>query len=700
MEDIANSKSGAAKMRPRARIIALIGEELISDESVAVVELVKNAYDADASKVIVKFEGKDPTKPESLTITDDGTGMTLHTVLNGWFEPGTIAKHQNSRSPKGRLYQGAKGVGRFAAARLAEALYLETKALTEKEGVTVLLEWGKFDENSYLDEIEIQYEVRPLPEIKHGTKLNLLNLRKKQNLDPKIDYEALHNRLSRLISPFGDIKDFSIELHIPGYPQFSGEVTAHELITTPQYKIEGNLHDDGTFSGSVYADGKIVRELKKHPLGKKEEYVKCGGFAVEFRGWDRDKKGLSPYMLKYNKGLQEIRQILDNYCGVSIYRDGFRVHPYGSPGNDWLQLDGKSRQNPTLRMANNQVVAAIRLSRETNPELVDRTNREGLVHNAAYEELTTWAPRILALMEEERYKIRPGEETKPEEIHTLFEAFDLSPVIEAADQQLGKQHPVTKLVRKSDGEIREGVKRLQEHYSRLLMTAGIGQMVDFVIHEIGAPVGRANRELAHLEKILGEKLASNDSPEALNSITLIKGWLEQIVSLRARLDPKTAGKRGRATTFSVQEEIMGNLVLFENLLSKQNIKPTLHAPKDPIIVKMSRAALGQVLANLIDNSVYWLTRHHGDGNGGKIDITVKPIETGFRILFCDDGPGIDTAIKERVFDPYFSTKENGMGLGLFVARQVIEPYGKLIYSDECKLSGAGFEAIFEKKVGL
>jgi C4-dicarboxylate-specific signal transduction histidine kinase len=228
----------------------------------------------------------------------------------------------------------------------------------------------------------------------------------------------------------------------------------------------------------------------------------------------------------------------------------------------------------------------------------------------------------------------------------------------------------------------------------------MGQMVDLVIHEIGSPLGRANREVAHLEKILLKYLSGGARKAAEESISLIKSWLEHIFALRARLDPKTAGRRGRATTFSVQEEVLGNLLLFENLLSHQNINPQVHSPQDPLVVKMPRSALGQVLANLLDNSIYWLTRHHGDGKGGKIDITLKLLEHGFQIRLCDDGPGVDEANRERIFDPYFSTKENGMGLGLYVVRQVIEPYGKLIYRDDCALPGACFEATFERNVGL
>src|SRR6516225_5072415 len=96
---------GASKLRPRARLIGLIGEDLISDEAVAVVELVKNAYDADASRVSVRFE----TKEGRLVVEDDGHGMNLETVLQTWFEPGTLSKKRTERSPRGRIYQGAKG---------------------------------------------------------------------------------------------------------------------------------------------------------------------------------------------------------------------------------------------------------------------------------------------------------------------------------------------------------------------------------------------------------------------------------------------------------------------------------------------------------------------------------------------------------------------------------------------------------------
>ncbi len=698
-----HGKTGSARMRPRARLISVIGDELISDEPVALVELVKNAYDADASRATISFTGGNPLDPDTVTIADDGSGMDLDTVLRGWFEPGTILKKRAERSPGGRLYQGSKGVGRFAAARLADSLYMETKRQGEDEGVTVLLDWGRFTDDSYLDEVEIDYDVRPLPDMAHGTLLTLMNLHTRKHWEAG-DFKVLHDRLSRLISPFQSdfekIGDFSIELDVPGYPEFTGHVEPHELTRDPMYRLIGGLSPTGSFTGSLEIDGKKAKSFDGRQLGSPTDEVDCGPFAVEVRAWDRDRPGLTPYMLKYDQSLSRVRAILDAYCGVSVYRDGFRVHPYGEAGDDWLQLDARSRQTPVRCLANNQVIAAIRISREGNPEIKDRTTREGVVHNEQYRALQEWFKRILALLEEERYRIRPREDAKPEYATTIFEAFDMTEVVRATDEQLGRRHPVSKLVRQKDGEIREGVKRLQEHYSRVLLAAGLGQLVDIVIHEIGAPLGRINRELKQLEKELKGVPATDQQERIDSSLTHIRGWLEQIHNLRARLDPKTAGKRGRATTFTVQEEIIGNLLLYESLIQRQDIEVSLRAPKQPLAVHMSRSNLGQIIANLLDNSIYWLTRHHGDGKGGRIDIHVTTLKHGFRIRFSDDGPGVPEEDQGLIFDQYFSRKSNGMGLGLYIGRQVIEPYGRLILRDDGKLPGACFEATFERRVGL
>lgn len=688
-------RSGSVKMRPRARLIGLIGEELISDEPVALVELVKNSYDADATEVRIRFEGDSPTTPKRIIVVDNGLGMDLDTILNSWFEPGTSSKRQTNKSPRGRIYQGAKGIGRFAAARLAHGLFLESRPSANEYGTVVLLDWGVFGEEGYLDEISIDYEERALGEF-YGTRLTLEGLRKEWSED---DYRELYDRLSRMISPFEmengvlEVIDFKINLHIPGFPEFSGDVNPPQLILQPKYRLTGSLDDEGFFSGEISYNDTIMRIFEKQKLGGVGNRPLCGAFDIEIRAWDRDREGLEPISERLSLGLQEIRKTLDRYCGVSIYRDGFRVYPYGQRGNDWLKLDNRSRQNPPRNLANNQVVAAIRISRALNPELKDRSNREGMILNAEHSALEDWFIEILSLLEEARYPLRPRKQAKAP-IEPIFESFDLSTLIQQARSQLGKDHPIVHTLAETDNQLRSGVERVQEVFSRLLMSAGLGQMVDIVIHEIGAPVGRINRELALLERNLQSCL--NEKTEA--QIQSIKGWLEQIGNLRQRLDPQTPGKRGRATRFNLKEEVEANFHLYDALIMRQKIKYQIDAQQE-IIVTMSRAALGQILANLIDNSIFWIMRQKGIGKGGEINVSIDQQENGFKITLCDDGPGVTEEDRANIFEPYFTKKPNGIGLGLYIARLVIEPYGTLTYLDKCDLPGACFEASFQTGVG-
>ncbi len=423
-------------MRTRARIVNLIGEELISDEAVAVVELVKNAYDADARNVVVSFEGSNPDAPQRIVVSDDGIGMDLPTVLNGWLELGTIMKKRADHSPGGRQYQGAKGIGRFATARLGNSLLLETKRVGQDDVVYVLLNWGKFTDDSYLDDIEIDYEVRTDKKFPIGTKLTI------EGIHPEAwareNFERLHARLSRLLSPFRDVTEFDILLDTPGHPDLSGVVQPPEFLLRPKYVLTGKLDIAGKFSGTIAIDGK--KEPVSRTLAGGDERPECGPFEVEIRAWDRDREGLGPIATRESMSIAEVRRLLDTYSGVAIYRDGFRVYPYGERGNDWLNLDLRSRQNPVRNLANNQIIAALRVARDENPDLRDRSTREGLVRNSAYEALENWFRRILTILEEGRYRVRPRQETS-KRTDQLFEAFDLSGTVKEARSALGASHP-------------------------------------------------------------------------------------------------------------------------------------------------------------------------------------------------------------------------------------------------------------------
>jgi signal transduction histidine kinase len=362
-------------------------------------------------------------------------------------------------------------------------------------------------------------------------------------------------------------------------------------------------------------------------------------------------------------------------------------------------LDNRSRQNPVLRLANNQIVAAIKISRDTNPDLRDRSTREGLVLNDSYRALESWFIEVLEEIESYRYRVRPRRQTTTSK-DPLFEAFDIRDAVSQARTALGADHQVTALITQLERQVNEGVERVQEVFSRLLMSAGLGQMVDIVIHEIGAPIGKINRQVEILER----QVVTSQDPKLVEAvvpmITSIKGWLEQVHNLRQRLDPQTAGRRGRATSFDLREEVEDTFRLYGALLAGQLIDWAIEGPSEPVQVFMARSALAQVLANLVDNAIFWLIRSKGSGKGGTIRTSIERRKNGFVVTVSDDGPGVPEEDRSKIFEPYFTRKPNGIGLGLYIARLVIEPYGRLVYNDAGPLGGASFSADFDHGVGL
>jgi len=712
------TKQTILKLRPRARLISVIGNELISDEFVAIVELVKNAFDADATKVSVEFHG-DPERFASISVSDNGIGMDLNTVIGSWLEPGTALKRRESSSPRGRTYQGAKGIGRFAAARLAHELYMETKQAGKSDGIKVLLDWQAFDDDSYLDEVPLKYETGKISNLTRGTRLTLRKLRRKWE---EKDFGQLYSRLAKLLSPFDEISDFDISLTVPGFPELSGQISPPDIIEQPLYHFAGKVDSKGVCNGKLLIDEKKIT-FKPRKLGPGKSTPVCGPFEFEIRAWDRDLPALLPIQEEFGLTAKEIRDVLNTYSGVSIYRDGFRVYPYGERGNDWLNLDLRSRQVPARNLANNQIIAAIKISRQTNPELQDRSNREGLIKNDAYEALQQWFREVLKLLEIARQRSKRKEaideenededdenvEEEDEEdtdsstkghIQPILKSLDLTDTVREVQQELGRTHKVSKLIANTSDRVKEGVDHLQQIFSRLLLSAGIGHLVDIVLHEIGSPVGKLRRQLKLIEKEIDKRFGKQESAHFARDFESMYRWLEDIVVIRDRLDPQSPSRRGKASAFDVVQAISDFIELYRAVLEKQKIDLEIDAPDSIPTVKMARSVLDQILANLVDNAIYWIIREKGIGEGGRILVKIKRLKHGFTLEVADDGPGVEHQDIPYIFDAYVSNKPDGIGLGLYIARLLIEPYGSLNYSDDSPFGGACFKAVFNDKVGL
>ncbi|MBN8666187.1 MAG: ATP-binding protein [Chitinophagales bacterium] len=694
-------------LRPRARIIKTIGEELISDDKVALLELVKNSYDADASIITIKFSGRVVSEKDgrkmvnkivkegsSITIYDDGSGMSIDTIKNAWMEPATISKKLSKISTlKGRRYTGEKGIGRFASAKLSSNLQIITKVKEDNE-VIVDFDWSDFDNNElYLDEVKCKWEVRePIvyPRDLHGTTLVLTNLNSDWDEDKIRQFRIA---LQRLINPVSPILDFLIELDLPKeFDSYSGIVESPESLKRSNYSIKGTVDNNGVPSITFTSKKKGEIKLTDFVLLKKDEKFLTGSFDFDFRVWDLDTDSLDELAKETDSTKKYVRDALKEIAGISIYRDGFRVLPYGDPKFDWARLDLRRVNNPTMRISNNQIIGFISIELDKNPDFVDQSNREGLVDSDAFEQLKDFILRILNQLEDKRYQERPRENENNDNRDGLFNRFSLSPVVELVQNKLPNDKEANELIAKTEATIQEGVKKIQDVLSRYRRLTTLGLLIDIILHD-------GNNFLANIDSsahLLGKELGKNeiDKKQVSAHLNNINEGRKVLAQLFKRIEPFGGRKRGRPKDIILENAITNVFELYKREFSKLNISYILPSSKN--LVRIDDGELQMIFVNLVQNSMYWLETISSER---KIQVDIERTDDELSVVFSDSGPGIKEEHQQIIFDPYFSTRPDGIGLGLTIIGELVTEYnGSFTLIANGPLDGATFKITFRRRI--
>lgn len=701
--------TGTFVFRPRARLIKTIGEELISDDKVAVIELVKNSYDAyselkkEYSIVEISFQGKVGCRQNdklsqyyiekggSIIIYDEGVGMDFETVKSAWMEPATNFKKLQKNQNKNKKFTGEKGIGRFASAKLASKLELITKQQGKNE-IVVIFDWENFsNEDDYLENIRVQWLVRPAQEIKnHGTILKLCDLNEEWDENKLKD---LRIALSRLLNPIVPAEDFLINLNLPKeLESLSGIIERPETLNRPNYSIKGSVSEDGTFEEfRFYSKEKgewedISYTNSEHPL---KRYL-AGSFSFEFKIWNREADELRSLANEIGSIVKNIKNDLDELCGISIYRDNIRVLPYGNKNNDWVRLDIRRVNNPTLRLSNNQIVGYISIGIETNPLLKDQSNREGIVESSAFEDLKEYVKLILNEVEQRRYKERPREKQK-KSAKSLFDSFSLTSLSSAIrDKKLGVQEIIS-LIDEKDAEMKTSILKVQEIISRYRRLTTLGLLVDPIVHD-----GRNFLNKIDLKtNLIIKEIQKNDCNlnKILSKVSEIQVVRKDFSQLFKRIEPFGGRKRGRPKTIIIEDAINNIFLLNNDELLKQNIKYSISSLQHRVTIDESE--LGLIFMNLIQNSIYWLGTVSHPRN---INVEVFEELDGLSIIFSDNGPGIKPNTEEQIFAPYFSTKPDGIGLGLAIVGEMMADYNGELALVDSVLGGASFKLKFKYRI--
>lgn len=670
------------RFKPRARLLLQLGDQLIKNESIALVELVKNSYDADANKVDIYMEHVDNAEDGIIIIEDDGYGMDAETVENVWMEPGSDFKSEKFRnrelSPKyKRLPIGEKGIGRFGVHKLGNQIELVTKKDGAKE-VFVRIDWTIFNNYRYLDDVPIKIIEREQPVLfkngATGTSITISDLRKEWTRGVA---RNVKRTITALVSPFEANDSFNAEFDIadkPGwfegllkwddikdYALFNFKVTINgskikkfDYSFTPwasMPKISGRKEDKDNaiiskFSELEDEDGRKF-SLNDHEIGD-----------VVFEGYifDRD-----AYVMRLGVSDKTgFKNYLDNNSGIRVFRDGLRVYDYGEPENDWLGLDLRRVNQPTKRLSNNIILGAIYLKRSDSSDLIEKTNREGFVENGAYKAFRDSILHTLNIVETLRFSDK----------QKLREIYGPTPKSEPVLHVLGElKEYVDKNVKEDDvkKEIVAGLVKIEEDYKRinenLLKAAGAGLSMSVVVHEV-------EKIILEVAKVLK---AENASERAMN---LVK-HLEKLIDGYSAIIRKST-----QTNEDVREVIDQALTNTEYRLASHKVEviKSYKNYKGGIKTKIARGLVIGSIMNIIDNSIYWLEK--AGRKKKKIYIDVSEEEKGFlNIIIADNGTGF-LLPTEEITEPFVSAKPGGIGLGLHIASEIMAAQkGKLSFPE-------------------
>lgn len=695
---------------PKARLIQILGEYLIKDATVGLLELIKNSYDADAVSVDIEMYNLNKRNAK-IIIRDNGCGMEDDTFLNKWMNPATghkeKQKESKERSELGRLPLGEKGVGRFATQQIGDTLKMISKTKTSDKELVADIDWTLFEDyEKNLSEVEVEYTYEKATEFKpdkSGTILQISDLKSKWS---EADIKRVSNTLKRMKSPFKGANDFEVTLQFFNSPsEFEkyADLELSDILEKAHYKLYGLIDDKGIMEFEYDSNVPDIEnahregEIDLTSFGKKQDgKLSCGGFVINLHHYSKDNK------LLQKSGI--IKKDIEELAGVSVYRDGIRILPYGESGNDWLKLDNQRIQETDF-IGNDTIIGMVEINQDENSDLKDKTNREGLIENEDYyqfEKLIFNAVKFLNNEKKLDKPKKPKKVIKPEievgkKIDDTKAKLDevVETVSQSSDDAVKKSAEDLKKVGTQFDEIKNQFTQTVEDYEsvnkQLFSLAGTGLAAERFTHEFARLISGANSSLERLKKQIDLKNA-----KVKKEVDTIGSVLEALRNDIRLLGPMFYIKRvANDKELNIREVIDNTISLQENALDKEKID--IEVVGESFKIKMREGSCMQIFNNLIDNAVYWLSRKsENDAKSLKIILDYKTNS----VFVSDSGPGVVSRYRDKIFEPFFSMKgEDGRGLGLYIIKEILQEKNwdiTLVNQEDHPglLKGANFKIIF------
>lgn len=671
-----------------------------------------------------------------ITISDTGSGMSLADLDTVFLVIGTASRKDQidaaiadgeSHAP----FLGEKGIGRLSAMRLGDRLSVRTARSEDTNYNLIEIDWAEFDDaTKMIEDIDIKpRKGKKKSNPKHsGTDIRIRKLNADWS-EKRVERLAIDD-FSLLVNPLGTVSGQRIAVFWNGKRinirrlERSFLSHANALVkgvyrvgdTGPELELRLELINIGfehpnevsfeTVTSDVLHGTLVGLKEKRRRMNKRDlDYTalkRVGPFKFELYWFNRTilRKG------KSTGEYQALRNLLEQWMGVRLYRDGFRVYPYGSEDNDWLELDKTALQSKGYALNRIQLVGQVEIGRLRNPQLVDQTNREGLRHTpeeAILKETVQFA--VERLRDEMNRVTKEQKDAKdsfiPDETKTIALEKRMKSAIKSIRKVVPSQH--REVVRELElmreefaryaAQARERIADMEKDADQMLAMAGIGLMVEVVAHELT----RSAEDALDVLNSLKRKSVPDEVRRRLESL---RASMTSISKRLRILDPLSVTGRQRKERFNLDELLKEIMEAHEAQFQRHQVVLNVLIPERPVEVSAVKGMVVQVLENLISNSVYWMDIEMERKMSFRPELTISLEDNPPRIRFSDNGPGISKQYKDRIFDRFFSLKDKShrRGLGLYIAREAAEHNGGALTLDSDVLNSEGRYSTFDYRI--
>ena len=687
-----DSEDKKLKWRFDISTFRLIGRELITDRITALFELVKNCYDANATRVDVVFENvsydnavvDDTTKEvrvnpgSKVVIEDNGYGMSFEDIRDKWMVIGTASKRTSPFSPRpfGRRCVGEKGIGRFAVDKLGDKVNIVTKKEEDDRWLNVEIDWNSYfnevspDEREHIrlfTDIENKYDYLDRNEGSgvSGTKLIVSSVREFWSKD---DISRFYKEANKIVSPYTLLN-----------PPFKIYITARKYgwVEKP---VEPDKIDFATEEAEItYRDGiqeTLYFDKDKGCIAKKDGPLRIfGGISLKIFYFDENAR--RNYYRKY----KDVNNRID---GIKIYRDGIIATPFAEAEanpdrkRDILGIDKRLWQDIFNRISTREIIGILDITKDGNPKIIDATNRQDFIDNREYRELKEFILEQLRAFEELKiYKRELKRASVSDELKTAKENVDtfahsVNRVIETNPDLKKDLQPLVEQATKAGTSVKKAIeeqKKAEKEYIRkenmYLSIMSLQEYAIHIAHAVRTSLGKIQRKAEFFDKYYPD-------PEEEEYFKLYaKEIYQEMLVLNQVIDFMLSYSKSGLNfeDLNLNELVSGLFKSYETSLKAENIRSVVEIP-DNLRINTNRQFFMDILQNMISNSVKALK--------GVPDKTIKCSgyisENDLILSMSDNGIGIPLEKREWVFGVFNTTtaESGGAGIGLYVVKTRVE----------------------------